>query len=402
MIHRHFTRAAIVSAIAGSLLATGLGQVLAQDSPDRFRERREQREQKAQSATKSETRYPQASRKDPGLKTSARRGKQIDRLFDAYNDSDAAKVQDIADPIIADEGANAYERAVSARLVAATNANTDNAKAKDYLRKAIEFNGLSNNEHYDSMRMLAQLQLQDDQFDEGLATLDRYISETKSTDTDDLALKGQALYLAERQPEAIAVLKPLVDASPEPKKEWVQMLMNAYIMSDQPGEASRLAESLIARNPDDAALQLNLAGMYMQADQNDKAIAVLEQLRSKGQLSQERDYRNLYAMYMNSEGQEQKAIDVINAGLQQGVLKESAENYNALAQAYWFSEQQEKAVETYQKAAPLASDGETYLNLARALNNLGRNAEAKKAAQQALAKGGLKNPQDAKRILGAQ
>src|SRR5690606_30727218 len=113
--------------------------------------------------------------------------------------------------------------------------------------------------------------------------------------------------------------------------------------------------------------------IYMESGQDDKAVAILEKLRAAGQLESEADYHNLYAMYINGE-KYAEGIAVIDEGLQKGALKPDFETYKALAQAYWFSEQPGKAIEAYQKAAPLAPDGETYLNLARALNNEGRAA----------------------------
>ena len=50
------------------------------------------------------------------------------------------------------------------------------------------------------------------------------------------------------------------------------------------------------------------------------------------------------------------------------------------------------------KDDPLAPTGETWLNLSKLLANEGRLAEAKQAAQSALDKG-VRNPDEAKRIL---
>ena len=62
------------------------------------------------------------------------------------------------------------------------------------------------------------------------------------------------------------------------------------------------------------------------------------------------------------------------------------------------SDQVAPAIDAYRKAAPLAPDGDTYLNLARLLWQDDRIPEAKEAAKQAMAKG-LKKPDDAKKIL---
>ena len=57
-----------------------------------------------------------------------------------------------------------------------------------------------------------------------------------------------------------------------------------------------------------------------------------------------------------------------------------------------------QAIDNWQKAAPLSKDGETYLNLARALWQEDRVPEAKQAAQKALDTG-VKKPEDARKII---
>ena len=343
--------------------------------------------------------FPQATRKAPEQTVSSSLRPTIEKLFKAYEQKDAAKAVPLADEVIANPKGNAYEHALAARIAAVTLLNTDNDKAKAYLEQAVAFDGLSNNEHYESMNLLAQMDLIDKQYDKSLAMIDRYLSETRTQDGDSLVIKGNDLYRLKRYPEAIAALKAAVDGTPQPKPEWLNLLMASYFDAGQPQEATKVAEALIASNPDDKALQLNLASSYMEAGQEDKATALLEKLRASGKLDQPEDYRNLYAMYLN-HNKNKEGIAVIQEGLQKGVLKEDFDTMNSLAQAYWFSDQFDQAIAAYRKAAPLAPNGETYLNLARALLNTGHPAEARQAAQQALDKG-VRKPGDAKQILSA-
>ena len=175
--------------------------------------------------------------------------------------------------------------------------------------------------------------------------------------------------------------------------------MAAYSSNDQVAEAVAVARQIAERNPDDKRAQINLASMYMQADQMDQAAAVMEKLRVAGQLTEEREYRQLYSIYANTENAENKVIEVINEGLGKGVLKDDHQVYLALAQSYYFTDRIPQAIEAWQKAAPLSPNGETYLNLARVLHGEGRIPEAREAARQALAKGGLRKPEDAQKII---
>lgn len=384
-----------------AMLATGLmlatTAALAQDT-SRAEERRAERAKKGE-ADKAGNNYPDATRKEPEAKASRAASAKLQKLFKAYEDDQVEQVQALADEIIADGKANDYDRAMAARIIGSMLIGKDDARATEYLQRVLQYDSLNNNDHYEIMYVVAQLQTQDEQYPQALATLDRLLDETKSQDPNQLVLKGNILLRMERYPEAIALLKPVVEA-PGAKPEWQQLLMAAYAESDQGEEAARLAEQIAAATPDDKRSQLNLAATYLQTDQFDKAAAVYEGLRAKGELTDERDYRNLMVSYLNTDDGQQKAIAIINEGLEKNILKPDYQTYVALAQAYYFSDpsQVEQAIATYQKAAPLAPQGETYLNLAKLLANEGRLAEAKQAAQQALDKG-IKSPDEAKRIL---
>lgn len=388
----------LAAALVGAMLMTSTTQAAAQAA----QHAQEAREQRAEKSSSSDTKnlFPQAERKEPTEKASARMSSKLQKMIDAYNDGDNEKARAAADDIIANERANDYERSLANQIAAqAAYATDDNAAAIAYLEKAIDGNGLDNNGHYQSMYMLGQLQMEDEQYDQALATIDRYLEETKSQKPESLVVKGNILYRLERYPEAIAALEKGIEiAGADARPDWRQVLMAAYFDSDQPAAAAKMAEAALAQNPEDKKLQMNLASIYMQAGQDDKAIALLEDMRAKGKLTEDREYRNLYALYMNSEGHEKDGIAVIKEGLEKGVLKPDYQTYLALGQGYYFTDQPALAIENYSKAAPLAPDGEAYLNLARILWSEDRVDDAKKAAQQALDKG-VKQPEEARKIL---
>ncbi len=367
-------------------------------SADRSERRSSRGQDKVAEAPQEESRYPNATRQEPGLTASERLVKQLNALSEAYNAQDAATGVPIADELIANERANAYDKSMAALLAGQLLLNDDNTRASAYLQQAVEFGGLKNNDHFQSMLIIAQLQAQDDKYADALASLDRYLAESASNLPADQAMRGNMLYRLERYPEAVATLKPLVEGGGDVNPQWTQILMASYAAQGQTTEAAQLAEQIASSTPGDKQSQMNLAVSYLQTDQNDKAAAVLESLRASGQLTEAAEYRNLYAVYLNGDGKEREAIAVINEGLEKNILESDYQTLTALAQAYYFSDQIAPAIEAYKKAAPLAETGETYLNLAKILHQEGRTAEAQEAARQAIAKG-LKSNTDAERIL---
>ena len=92
---------------------------------------------------------------------------------------------------------------------------------------------------------------------------------------------------------------------------------------------------------------------------------------------------------------------MIDEGMAKGILTagpELAKDLMVLAQNAYYKGSDKEAVELYQKAAPMAADGEAYLNLAKILRDQGKAAEAKTAAQHALDKG-VKRPEEAKQLI---
>ena len=386
-------------AVLSVLIATALGGVVVADAVAQSRSSDRNERRGGRGSAKAEVLFPEATRQEPNGKASSKMSGKLQKLFEAYNKSEFEQTRALADEIIAAEAANDYDKAVANQLASQAAYNLDdNAGAKQYLQQALTLNQLDNNGHYQALLMLAQLQIQDEQYAEGLANLDKYFAESKSNKPEELIIKGQALYQTEKYAEAIPVLRAAIAASPEPKDNWNQLLMASYAEAGQTGEAVKEAEALASRNPSDKKAQLNLASMYMQADQMDKAAAVMDKLRAAGQLTEEREYKQLYSIYANTENKERDVIAVINEGISKGILKPDYQTYLALAQSYYYTEQVPQAIEAWRNAAPLSKDGETYLNLARVLHSEGRIPEAKQAARDALAKG-IKNPADANKII---
>lgn len=385
---------ALLSLTIISLLGTATVAVAAESTRDRA-----DRQKSKSGSEKKEVMYPDATRQEPETKGAKKVQAKLQKLVDVYNKDDFASTRTQADEMLANPDANTYDKGVAAQLASQAAYGQDDTPATlAYLKQAIELNSLDNNSHYQLMYMLGGVQLQEEQYAEGLATLDKYFAETKSNKPQELALKGQGLYQAERYAEAIPVLKQAIESSTEPKDNWQQLLLASYAEVGQSGEAIKVAEAIAAKTPGDKKAQMNLATVYLQADKFDQAAAILEKLRASGQLTEDKDYRQLYATYANMDGKEKEVIAVINDGLQKGVLKQDQQTYLALAQSYYYSDQIGPAIDAWQKAAPLSKDGETYLNLAKVLWQEDRIPEAKTAARAALEKG-IKKPEDAKKII---
>jgi len=352
-----------------------------------------QRNRSGDKKDEREARYPDATREDPKGEFSQRLVKPINRLQKAYEaDGEEEKVIAAAEEIFASDRAKPYDRAMAA-LLAGTAAIglDDDARSITYLTRAIDENALSNDNHYTAMLSLASVYINSDAFASADPLIARVIAETRTTDPQVYALQGASFYNNDKFAEAIPALKRAIELKPDaPDDQWLQMLLACYSETDDTAAAIALGEQLQRKSPDDKRALMMLAGIYSNADQQDKAAALLDNARQKGMLSEAADYQRLVSMYFGMD-REMEAAAILEEGMAKGILPADGKNYATLAQAHYFSDNIPAAIAAAQKAAPLADNGEPALFLAQILGQEDRNAEAKAAAQQALAKG-LKSP----------
>ena len=310
--------------------------------------------------------YPNATRTQPDAKSSGKMIKNLQGLQELFEKRDMAGVVARAEEIVAMPSANAYDKSFAYSLAANAAADQDDqAKAADYFRKAVDANGLDNDSHYTTMYNLAVIQFGLEKYTDALATVDRFLAESKSEKPEHQSFRAGILANLERHDEAAAIYK-----------------------------------ELIAKNPGDKRILMNAVAALQNADKQDQANALLEDAYKRGMLTESRELRALYIGYMNASRWEDTK-KVIDAGMSSGVLQpgpDLARDYQILAQNAYADDKIPLAIDLYGKAAPMAADGEAYLNLAKVLEYSGKKGEAKAAAQKALDKG-VKKPDEAKRIL---
>lgn len=374
---RPFAQQPLVLALAATLSMAIVSPVFAQQDygnvgTSSMRAQREKRKaelkQKGDAKSESATAplFPNATRQEPDAKASSKSLKALQGVQEMYEKQDYAGAIAKADEIAAKPDANAYEKSFAYQLAGSAAADMNNeAKSAEYFQKALDGNGLDNNSHYQVMSNLAAVQFGMERYDDALKTLDRFLAETKSPDVKYQTMRGSLLASLGRN-----------------------------------DEAAKLYRDLLAKNPDDKKILMNAVASLQQADQFDQANALLGEAYKKGQLTEAREYKALYAGYLNSD-KWKEAIPVINDGVAKGLLPQDAElakAYMIVAQKAYAEDDTKTAVEMYGKAAPIAADGEAYLNLAKVYSYQGKKAEAKDAAQKALDKG-VKKPDEARTLL---
>lgn len=358
---RSSLRAALLASALLCLSTGALAQVGRYD-PTQVREHHKKVDKTAQGDAAQK--YPNATRTSPQEEATKAGGQALNEIIGFYQAKQYPQAIEKGETFAAST-ANAYEKSFAYQLAgtAAVDAGDKQRAMTDY-RKAVDANGLGNDEHYQIMYNLAVLQFQAGQPADALATVERLMTETKASTPEFVALKAHLLTALKRPQEAVG-----------------------------------LYEQQLAEHPDDPKLLINAAAAYQEANQPEKATALLARAQAAGSLTDASQYRALYVGYLNAD-KTKEALAVIDAGLAKGVLQPSpelAQAYSVMAQNAYAVGDSATAIAMYQRAASMATDGEASLNLARVYFNERRMPEARKAAGEALQKG-VKNVAEAKKI----
>jgi tetratricopeptide (TPR) repeat protein len=352
------------------------------------------------------SRYPNAARSAPKSDlTSSADQKLLQAAIDATNSGDDAKAQENAQKIL-DSSKSKYAKGIAYQVLANLKFNEQEYKgAIETYKKMIELNSVSNDAYFDSMYNIAAAYIADGEYQQALDQLKTWREQGKRETPESYAIEGNAYYRLQKYPEAIAAIKKAQSMTKEPKDSWNTILMASLAESGQSGEASGVIEDELKKDPTNKSLVHNALVVYTQANQSDKALALLEREHQQGMITDEKDYvsaAKFYASIGQNTGEPSAAAkggDLLAEGFSKGVVKASAENYKLMADSYMIGQQDEKALAAYTKASPLASNGDIDLTRAQLLGVQTNWAEAKATAEKAIARG-VSHPGKANLLLG--
>lgn len=365
--------------------------VLAQDtdrehSSDK-KARREANRSKGAKPEAAANLYPNSSRPEHSDKWSTKLAKLASKGIAAFNSQDYDTAATTFESILADAKASPFEKAFANQILGsvAYERDEDSTKAAAFNEAAIALDSLPNASHFPLMQANAQLYLQEDHFDQAIALADRYIKESGVQKDLMYAVKGQAYYMQENYPLAVENLKKAVTLAEKPNDNWKSLLIQSYAESEQPTEAITFAESVLVTNPNDKSIIRQLSNLYIDTEQQPKALVLMDRAYSTGLLKTEAELRQLAQLYAVAD-QLDKGAQIVQEALAKGVMKADLATYSLLANIYSQGEDSLKTAAAYGKAAEFAPDGDMKFQQAYWLYAADKPEESRAVALEALKK----------------
>lgn len=314
---------------------------------------------------------------------------RISRAHDAIEEgkyqSALESLQDLAD----DVKERPYEYAVTLQTIGYVYiAQEDFETAVKYYRRALELNALPTEPEKQVVYTLAQLYATLGQFQNTINMLEQWFKTAENPPADAYVMLANAYAALERFKEAYPPIKQALAKADQPKEDWYKLALGIQFELQKYREAAETLEVLIANWPERDMYWRQLSGIYLQLEEDAKALATMALAYERGMIEKGEDILNLVRLYMLN-GVPVKAGEVLSKGIQEGKVENTLKNQELLAQAWIQAREFDKGIAALGEAAKLSDDGELFIRQAQLYVSMANWDGVAAAARRALEKGGL-------------
>lgn len=290
-----------------------------------------------------------------------RTGKKVQAAFEAYNEDRVQEAIDIlkeVDP--SDDFDKAYVNRFLGNLIASQEGK--GAEAFGYLQSAVQTKVLNDLEHAGTLKLLGDLSMQEQKFDEAVKYYDKWMDFTCKEDAQVYTRKAQALYEQKKFSQVAATADKAIKLNSEagkPDKNPYLLKLSAFFEDKKYPETVSVAEVLVNMFPENPTYWVQLGSFYMMVERFDKAVQTLDIAYTAGYLEKDSQIKQLASLYANA-GNPHKSAELLSKYVKSGLLKKDAEMYANIANSYHQAKDYKDAASYYGKAAEVDSDPEYY------------------------------------------
>lgn len=293
-----------------------------------------------------------------------------------------------------------YEKAVTLQTIAYIYIYQDNYdQAARYLQQALSMDVFAEHEEQAATIALAQVYVSKDQFQKAINLLEKYLKSGKELPPTAYILAATSYFSMEKPREALPYAKKAIQLADAPRKDWYNLLLGIHYELKDYRAAASLLETMVALWPDDKEFWRYLSSIYLELEEDDKALATLALAYRQGMLESEEHLLNLSRPYLMDEVP-YKAAEVLAKSIADKKVEATADNLELLSMAWTQAREYERAVEVLGEAGAKSKDGKLYLRQAQLYAALQNWDGVVAAVDKALKKGNLDRPGDAYILQG--
>lgn len=322
--------------------------------------------------------YKRGTTNIPGQKV----GKKVGQALESYN-------LDLVDEALAIlyeiDTSNTFDRAFTDRFIGNLLA-TQNGQAKksiEYLQKAVASKTLNDSEQVGTIKLIADLSLQEEQYDSAIKYYQEWLDVTCKEDFDVYFRIANAYYQTQRYAEIIQPINKAIALAKKPNKTAYALKMTSYYNRKMYKETIEVQEETVRIFPDDKAQWTQLGFFYMLVEDHKKALSTFEMAYDQGYLTKPAEIKALSQLYSMNDIPI-KSAQILEKHVKSGLVEKDERMLTSIASSYQQAREFKEAAVYYGQSALMASDPDLYQKQGMVYYALEKYSDAIVSLQKAL------------------
>jgi tetratricopeptide (TPR) repeat protein len=258
--------------------------------------------------------------------------------------------------------------------------------------RSLALDALPNDAQQGMLYSLAGLYASEGQFEKTVATMRTWFKYAEEpVPADAYMLVASSYAQLEKLQEALPYAREAIKRASTPNESWYMLELSIDFELKDYKSASALLRDMVLYWPDNGRYWEMLASAYLELEDDRNALATLMIAYRKGLVDDEAQLLNLVRLNMFLEIP-YEAGRILETAMAANRVETNQKNLELLLSAWTAAREVDKALVAIDRLAPLADDGEYYVQKAQLLAERTEWRRAVDAADQAIEKGGLKDP----------
>tara|TARA_R110002074_G_scaffold326526_3_gene496884 strand:- start:3163 stop:4422 length:1260 start_codon:yes stop_codon:yes gene_type:complete len=286
-------------------------------------------------------------------------GKKVAKAFEAYSADDIPGALAI---LLEIDASKKYDKAYVSRFIAIMYAQMgdEEAKAIQYLKAAVEPDILNEGDQDQSLKLLADLQMQTKAFEEALVNYKAWMDFTGKSDGDTWTKIANANYMLKRLDKMIVPADNAIAAYGDKHNKNPYILkITSYYESKKYQDAVKTLETVLQIFPEDKTWWNQLGMFYLLVEDYKKALATLDMAYKQGFLEKESEIKTLASLYSQNDVPYKAAV-LLEKHIDSGLVTRDDKNLSSLANAWHASQHIDKAAKYYGELAKMTNSAKHY------------------------------------------
>jgi tetratricopeptide (TPR) repeat protein len=317
--------------------------------------------------------------------------KKVQKSFKAYTDGN---LDEAIATLLEANARNDFDKAYVDRMLGNFYAEKGQMKtAIKFLKTAVDADILGGTDHAATMRLYADLLLQEKKFKEAIPYYYKWMDFTCKSDAQMYRRIGIAHTELKEWNKVLQVADKGLSLSETPDKGLYQMKLTAYFNQKKYTEAVKVLETMVPLFQDDKRLWVQLAQFYLMTENYDKSLATYDLAYKNGFLETDSNITRLTQL-LAQKGAPYKAATIFEKHMKSGLIAENEKSLSTLAGFYHNAKELKEAAYYYGKAAAVNNKGDLFLKQGRILSLDQKYRDAIAVLKKAL-DAGIDNPGEA-------